>query len=139
MQDVYVAGREVPGDGTVCSTTPENHMELLEASQRHHTIQLPRVSWVLIRIVDFERNRMVMDNQALYFLLPVKNRLKSGNASRARIESKEDAPFFRTSVARRTLFFWFPVGDRDGVWGRDGHADDGQNPGLSQTSDPAAS
>ena len=47
--------------------------------------------------------------------------------------------FFRTSAAERTFFFGSPFGDRDGVQSRDGCADEDENPGLSQTSDPAAS
>ena len=48
-------------------------------------------------------------------------------------------PFFRTCAAERTFFFGSRFGDRDGVEGRDGCADEDENPGLSQTSDPAAS
>ena len=41
-------------------------------------------------------------------------------------------PFFRTNVARCGLFFGSQCVDRDGVKGRDGFADEDENPGLSQ-------
>ena len=40
---------------------------------------------------------------------------------------------------RNERFFGARFGDRNGVKGRDGCADEDENPGLSQTSDPAAS
>ena len=36
-------------------------------------------------------------------------------------------------------FFWSHFGDRDGVQGSEGCADEDENPGLSQTSDPTTS
>ena len=55
------------------------------------------------------------------------------------LPSLRHTPFFRTSVAERTFLLVPGFGDRDGVKGRDGCADEDENPGLSQTSDPAAS
>ena len=51
----------------------------------------------------------------------------------------EQTTFFRTSVAERT-FFWVPgLAVVTEFWFRDGCADEDENPGLSQTPDPAAS
>ena len=62
----------------------------------------------------------------------VRTRCYSGVFLHATARVHQVTPFFRPFAPARTLFLGSHFGDRDGVQGHDGCADEDENPGLRQ-------